>query len=470
MNLLYHLHRTGVLRPDAALADAELLTRYVHSRDEHAFTALVLRHGRMVWGVCRRVLGCAAAAEDAFQATFLVLARKASTITPRNAVGPWLHGVARTTALKARASDRARQTRERAAGQRPRSEVTPDAEMLALLDEEVARLPEKYRLPIVLCELEGRPLREVAAELGWPPGTVAGRLARARHLLAARLGRRGVGLPTVVLAPLPAGLVEGVLGAGTVAAPVADLVEGVLTTMLMTKIKRAVVGVGLLALLALAASTAAGQFGGLTPKAGSTENPALTAKLQPLQGIWRMVGARWDEQFERVPALRSSFLTIQGHEVRWREGEFTLSLPAGTEPKRLDLKATSDGIGVRTGETLAFVYAVEGDTLRLAYRDGGGARPTTLDPLPGSGCVLLEFKRGPAVPVPVVAEHHIIRLRNVAAAEVAQTLGEVFDRKRVNIVADPRTNTLLIQGSAADLAAIRALVEKTLDAEKPRTP
>src|SRR5207248_667427 len=129
--------------------------------------------------------------EDAFQATFLVLVRKAGTLAARAVLGDWLHGVARRTALAARREAARRRAKERA---RARPEVQGEEardDRLPLLDEELARLPEKYRLPLVLCDLEGRTRRETAGLLGWPEGTVAGRLARGRALLARRLARRG---------------------------------------------------------------------------------------------------------------------------------------------------------------------------------------------------------------------------------------------------------------------------------------
>src|SRR5205085_417873 len=155
---------------------------------------LVDRHGPMVLSVCRRVLGNAHDAEDAFQAAFLVLVRRARKILRRESVGSWLHGVAYRTALKARTAALRRLVKEKqtAAGQAvdDRSDIVW-RELRPILDEEIDRLPEKYRLPLVLCYLEGKTNAEVARQLRWPKGTVATRLARAREQLRRRLTRRG---------------------------------------------------------------------------------------------------------------------------------------------------------------------------------------------------------------------------------------------------------------------------------------
>jgi RNA polymerase sigma factor (sigma-70 family) len=183
--------------------DTELLGRWVRQRDEDAFAALVARHGGMVLGVCRRVLGNGPDAEDAFQAAFLVLARKAASLRRPEAVGGWLHGVAVRLARKARRAADRRRVPGLAAGPEP-SDPHPDPldrlsarELLALIDEEVAALPEVYRLALVLCDLEERTQPEAARLLGWSPGSLRGRLLRGRALLRQRLRRRGVALASV---------------------------------------------------------------------------------------------------------------------------------------------------------------------------------------------------------------------------------------------------------------------------------
>src|SRR5205823_3225276 len=190
--VIQHLRR--VLRDGAGLADGQLLEDYLSRRDEAALAALVLRHGPMVWGVCCRVLRNHQDAEDAFQVTFLVLVRKAASVKPRELLANWLYGVAHQTALKARATAAKRRARERQVMEMPEPEVAPQDlwhDLQPLLDQELSRLPDKYRIPIVLCDLEGKTRREAARRIGCPEGTVAGRLARARRMLAKRMARHG---------------------------------------------------------------------------------------------------------------------------------------------------------------------------------------------------------------------------------------------------------------------------------------
>src|SRR5262245_9323289 len=182
--------------------DRELLERFLARRDEEAFAVLIERHGPMVLGVCCRILGRAEDAEAAFQATFLVLVRKAASLAARDLLANWLYRVAHRTALKARAMIAKRQWRERQGTAVPEPGVVPPdtQEVEPILDEELARLPDKYRMPIILCELEGKSHQEAAQQLRWPVGTLSGRLSRARKLLSDRLTRRGVALSASALA------------------------------------------------------------------------------------------------------------------------------------------------------------------------------------------------------------------------------------------------------------------------------
>ncbi len=179
------------------LNDGQLLEWFVHHREEAAFAALVRRHGPMVLSVCRRVLRNSHDAEDAFQATFLVLAEKAPSVRQPELLANWLYGVAYRTALHARRRASRRSEREREVA--TLSTVSGDSEMEArelrrVLDEELQALPEKYRAPLVLCYLEGMTNEEAARRLGWPSGSMSYRLARGRELLRERLESRLAGL------------------------------------------------------------------------------------------------------------------------------------------------------------------------------------------------------------------------------------------------------------------------------------
>ncbi len=245
----------------AAPVDRELLEAFRQRNDEAAFEALVRRHGPLVMGVCRRGLGNEHDAADAFQAVFLVLARKAASIRAAEVLSAWLHSVAVRTSLKARAVRQKRLAHEKLVIDMPEPvfEPTENAdEALTVLDEEVRSLPEKYRVPVILCELEGRSRKEAAAILDLAEGTLSSRLAMARTKLAERLSGRGIAMSAVALgtlvaqsaaqASVPATLIAGtakaaaLLNAGQAAATVASaevvaLTDGVLKTMLIAKLK-----------------------------------------------------------------------------------------------------------------------------------------------------------------------------------------------------------------------------------------
>jgi RNA polymerase sigma factor (sigma-70 family) len=251
------------------LDDGHLLDRFVGRRDESAelaFAILVDRHGPMVMGVCRRVLNNSHEAEDAFQATFLILARKAATIMRRHSLASWLYGVALRTAKDARGRAARRRTWE---GQAVLSDpddpadIAANHELHSILTEELDRLPERYRMPVLLCELEGLPRQEASRRLGIPEGTLSSRLARARLMLRDRFFSRGLFGTTVCLTSLmesearalavPFALAESVTSvatrvaagfslAGLVPGSVKSLTEEVLSTMMYAKIKGIALG------------------------------------------------------------------------------------------------------------------------------------------------------------------------------------------------------------------------------------
>jgi RNA polymerase sigma factor (sigma-70 family) len=301
--VIHRLRGAVFLREGAGLSDGQLLEAYISRREKAALAALVRRHGPMVWGVCRRVLRNYHDAEDAFQAVFLVLVRKAASIASRELLGNWLYGVAYQTALKARATAAKRRTRERQVVQMPEPKAVQQDlwhDLLPLLDEELTRLPDKYRIPIVLCDLEGKTRAEAARQLSCPEGTVAGRLARARVMLARRLGRHGPAVSggalaavlaqSVAPASVPASVVSATIRAaslfaagqaaatGAISIKVAALTEGVLKAMLFHKIKSVV------ALFLLIAGVGIGVHGLIQTTAAQDGAPSQTALSRQDEG------------------------------------------------------------------------------------------------------------------------------------------------------------------------------------------
>ena len=277
--LLSHLHRLAA----PAISDAVLLSRWRDQRDEAAFAALMARHGPMVLGLCRRLLGDVQEAEDVFQATFFVLARKAAKLRRPEALASFLYGIALRLARKARA----------AAARRPIAPIHPNTpepidprprpldvlsgrELLALLDAEIARLPEVYRLPLLLCLLQGRTVEEAARQLGWSVGSVRGRLARGRERLRQRLTRRGLDLSAgAVMLLAPARVPEKLLAASLrhLSGPVPVAISALAAGM-MPALKLKIIG------LVLILVTAVGLGAGLSlrdtpePQTPSAPSPA----------------------------------------------------------------------------------------------------------------------------------------------------------------------------------------------------
>jgi RNA polymerase sigma factor (sigma-70 family) len=290
-----HQRRSG--GTERAQTDAQLLQEFVARHDQSAFAQLLQRHGPLVWGICRRVLHNADDADDAFQATFLILARKARLV--RTSVAGWLCRVAYRVAANVKSNSAQRRLLEKQAAAMSKGSVLPDGasdagwkELRPVLDEELDRLPEKYRLPIVLCYMQRKTNDEAAEELGWTRGTIAGRLSRARDLLRARLTRRGVVLSGAVLAMLvskqaataavPATLLQttaqvttvvvasNVAAAGLVSAPVAALADAGVKALGMVKLK--------IATALVAASVA---LGGVAATAYYLQAPAASVQQNP---------------------------------------------------------------------------------------------------------------------------------------------------------------------------------------------
>jgi RNA polymerase sigma factor (sigma-70 family) len=379
--------------PPSADSDATLLHRYVHFRDENAFAALVARHGPLVFGVCRRVLFDAHAAEDAFQATFLILARRAGNIHRPDKLTAWLYGVAYRVAREARRSVTRRPitkleetTAPSPACADPLADITA-RELLAVLEEEIQRLPANYRLPVVLCCLECLSQEEAASRLGWSAGQLKGRLERGRKQLHERLSRRGL-VPVVALGLATslntAGEVSAALANTTVqmaksfalgpapdaGSPVHFLAAGVLRTMQVAKL-RTIAAIVVLSVVALGATLLAASSGAPGTQAKGTakhapkgdpaepnekpESPkdapgkdTLPAELNELQGLWQdhMGGMEHTdgEEIVRQPVVNGKCFFIRGDRLIWltedgrpsgKEEQITLDVKA--DPKRIAL-------------------------------------------------------------------------------------------------------------------------------------
>jgi RNA polymerase sigma factor (sigma-70 family) len=313
------------------LSDRQLLARFVAARDEAAFAALVRRHGPMVLGACRRVLRDYHDAEDAWQATFLVLARKAASLAVGESLGCWLYGVAYRAALEAREFNARRRGREVPMGGVPHPDVAPSEpqDWRPLLDRELNLLPEKYRAPIVLCDLEGRPRREAARLLGATEGTLSSRLARGRALLAKRLARCGVALSggalTVALsegaasAQVPAAVVWSTakaaahVAAGRMMAgstPAVLLMKGVMKAMLLKKLRLVV---GAVVVLAALGAVGFGYQAGSGPGAVQAAQPDKPrSEVEALRRENELLKLNLEVVLEKVRAQEAELRTLRG--------------------------------------------------------------------------------------------------------------------------------------------------------------
>lgn len=382
------------------MTDEQLLGTYIDRRDDAAFEDIVRRHGPMVWRVCRRLVSAHQDAEDAFQATFLVLVRKARSIARRDLLGNWLYGVAYQTALKARAVAARRRMRERQVTAMPepeaRSEEVRVHDWQPLLDKALSGLPHKYRAAIVLCDLEGLTYKEAAGRLGWPQGTLSVLLMRARRMLARRLKSKDGLAPDVeavtdVLAeagapaPMPASLVVATVGAanlfaagqaaaaGALSANVAALTEGVLKAMLFTKLKVA-------AAIVLLATVCTG--------AGLLGYSAVTAQSdqEKIQGTWTFVSLHVDGNPVMPPGPNPA-CQFAGDKFRTNgiDGAWSFKLNAAKNPKEIDLTV---GAALTKG-----IYVLKGDDLQLNLPFGGKERPRQFSSKPGDGNYLAVLKR-----------------------------------------------------------------------------
>jgi RNA polymerase sigma factor (sigma-70 family) len=407
---------TAVLRHVRRLADApegpgdgELLRRFTAARDEAAFAALVRRHGPLVLGVCRRLLRNRADADDAFQATFLVLVRRAATLAG-GPLGPWLYSVARRTALRARADvlRRAVQTEVLDMPAPNAADSLDNRDLRRLLDEELDRLPEKYRAPLVLCYLQGFTHEQAARQLGRPAGSMSRLVGRALELLRKRLGGRGAVLPVgVVAAALPHELASGAVpaslaaatvrgallvaagGAATQAAALAGVVVRDLAGARVKKMTALLLALALLAGGASLAALPAAPPGPPAPPSEKSEADSRDYDLPPAGALMRF-GSPSLRHGQAVSGLAFSHDGDELISCSW-DGTISLWDPAsGKEIRRFEGHAgrvhavalSPDGKVIASGGTDGFYLwdAATGKRLFHEHREGNGVTAVAFSP------------------------------------------------------------------------------------------
>jgi RNA polymerase sigma factor (sigma-70 family) len=423
------------------MTDGQLLECFVTRRDEVAFAALVRRHGPMVWSVCGRVLRDLHDAEDAFQATFLVLVRRAGSVVPREKVANWLYGVAYQTARKARAAAARKLAREKRVADVPEPSL-PDSETCAdlwlVLDRELSHLPDKYRSAILYCDLEGKTRKEAAGQFGVPEGTLSGWLSRGRTLLAKRLARRGLLLSSGVLAAgltrtasaagvsavVPRAVIEAATGAvarqetaGSVSSAVESLTKRVMRTMFLHKLKRIALAAAVLGAIGLGGGFlsrdlataqqekpserhAAGTPAGREPAKADRYLEAVKKDLAALQGEWELVSFVGYGTNLDLPADRAKrTLVIAGNEatlfVGPQEIRMTWLIDPTRQIKALDIcyEKSKAGDSPFEGKVAAAVYEIDGDTLTECSEDPGNQRPEGFHSPRGTHRSLMVYKR-----------------------------------------------------------------------------
>jgi RNA polymerase sigma factor (sigma-70 family) len=396
------------------LPDDVLLERFTSQREEAAFAVLVRRHGPLVLGVCRRVLQHEQDAEDAFQAVFCVLARRAASICNRGAIGAWLHAVAYRLARKVRAERGRRPVPMPNLPEIPATEESPAwawRELQPILDEEVNRLPEKYRQVFVLCYLDGRTNEQAAGLLGCPLGTVLSRLARARERLRGRLKRRGLALSGAALvavlgseaagAVVPAGLTQAALHsavaftgigatAGALSSSVSTLSEEFLRGWARARLIR-------LRLIRLSTGLLAVVVVGVTLLLLLHRPAAAPARLpqtdqQQLQGTWGVT------QVETGGVV----LPAQGFRIIFAGDQFTLTNPQFrlTMSFQLDPTRTPREITLRSGPVISGVgiYQLEDNSLKICLNMAATDRPSTFSTQGGTNAFLYTLEREAVAP------------------------------------------------------------------------
>jgi RNA polymerase sigma factor (sigma-70 family) len=447
--LLQNVRKMAAVQTYRALSDGKLLDCFVAGRDEAAFTVLIERHGPMVLGVCRRALANCHDAEDACQAVFFVLARKASSVRRQASLASWLHGVAGRVCLSLKRDLARRRNHEHRAKAPapadPASEVTW-REVQAILDTELERLPERYRAPFILCYLECLPREEAARRLGLSPGSLHGRLERARDLLRERLTKRGLTLAGVISA---AAVGEGV---GQAALAPAFVVSSARAAMLLTSgrsLADSVISTHVLALtqevvktmfltklrFGMAAVLCAGLFLALIGGSFTSMGIAQEAKSKPLVELANNPTGKAESD--------ADFIRRVSKDLR------------GTDPTPTEIHffVTSTDAGRR--QKLIDLFIQERQARKEAQRATDGSHNT----------IELSGKKG--------GDFEVISLQHARAAEVAKILEQLFNGpsnklERVRVVADPATNSILIRAAPEDVSTVRRMLELSLDAKSER--
>jgi RNA polymerase sigma factor (sigma-70 family) len=399
-------------------SDGCLLSSFL-SGNQSAFRELVDRHGSLVFGVCNRILRHEQDAEDAFQAAFIVLARRAADVWPRDAVGSWLYGVATRVAYKARALRMRRQQHEELLPACCAKEVLKpndssiDRDTVEAIDRAVRKLPEVYRAAVVACDLEGLSRKEAAGRLGWTEGTLSGRLARARKLLAVRLSRAGITCPAlgfsavlgtgaVVRAGLPEAVMSAVCSTAEIPASLMALTQGVVHNMFALKLKAAAAAILVVCTVGLGAWTAgAGDDPGSKAAQGKASTPlppikeqgldlskfkseltAIERELNDLLVESKAAGGNPSESLKRRIRLAedklAEFRRVMA-EARGQEKPSTATFPAKIDPALIDLEGKWKIESIRDGKNvqkmdpkLEFVMEIEGNKLSMPYRESDG--------------------------------------------------------------------------------------------------
>jgi RNA polymerase sigma factor (sigma-70 family) len=426
-DVIRRIGRSAALQHDLTLTDAQLLERFVARHDEPAFAALVARHGPMVLCVCRRLVRDAQEAEDAFQAAFLILARKAAVVVKHPLLAGWLYGVAYRVAVRSRGQTARRRTREQSGANLDAipAEDASWSDAGSVVHEEVGRLPDAYRAAVILCYLEGKTNEEAACLLRSPVGTVKSRLTRAREMLRSRLTRRGVtaseGMMATALAANPttatAKLVDTTIRAATrfaardggvdklASARAIALSQGVLRTMMLTKMK--IIGALVLAVTMLGG----GGAGWLAFRAPAAELSVPVAKAddksnddnEAIQGAWKVtgveVGGKEAPDDVQIKNMKSSKWVITADKItislpKQGKQDASYKLDATKKPKHLDFKPL-DGPASEKGKTGHGVYSLEGDVLKICMPGSPDTdeRPTELATKEGGKAMLITLKR-----------------------------------------------------------------------------